>query len=173
MRPTWLRLVTATLAIGMFSGCQARYALPSAQPMLSLPAGSTASSLYGPTTVSSLSSSGTDSEDAYKPSGSLPPASSFQVVQCTCTQVLPDDTSGLHHQRFMVKVSAPDPGMVLEVDHDTTFAPRVQPLAVGAAMTIKGVEYHDPGKDGIHWTHHSDDPSIGGYIKLATGQIFQ
>ena len=107
------------------------------------------------------------------PHGNLPPASSFVVVQGTCIKVLPADNSGLKHQNWQIKETSPNAGMVLTVNNDVDFGQSVPGLTVGMVMTIKGVTYHDAHSDGIHWTHHSEDPAIGGFIKLANGQIFQ
>ena len=106
----------------------------------------------------------------YVPSGGVPSQSQFATVQGVVTQLLPDDTSGLQHQNWVIKTSN---GMTLIVNNDVTVGQRVSPMAVGEAMTVRGVEYHDPGKDGIHWTHHANVPNDAGYVQLATGQKFQ
>jgi hypothetical protein len=105
--------------------------------------------------------------------GGVPTQNQFQTIQVVVTQVLPEDTSGLPHQNFMVKETAPQAGMVLEVNNDEHFGTKVSNLQVGQALTIRGVEYHDPGANGIHWTHHASQPNDAGFIKTADGTIYQ
>lgn len=88
-----------------------------------------------------------------------------EKVEVTCTlpvkKLLPDDTKGLPHQRFLLSLSN---GSTILVAHDTAMAPKV-PLAPGDLVTIRG-EYIWNAKGGvIHWTHHTDTPRHeGGYI---------
>lgn len=107
------------------------------------------------------------------PHGNIPGPSQFATIQGVVVKVLPGDNSGLKHQNWVIKETSPTPGALVTVNNDITVGQQVTPLAVGAAMTIKGVMYHDPGLDGIHWTHHANSPNDAGYIKLATGQTFQ
>lgn len=102
--------------------------------------------------------------------GSVPRPSQFVTISCTVTQILPPDTSGLPHQIFDVQDTQGD---TLEVDNDTHYGSEVQGLYVGERLTIRGVEYHDPNKDGIHWTHHANRPGDAGWIKTPDGQIYQ
>jgi hypothetical protein len=68
----------------------------------------------------------------------------------TVTKVLPDDTEGDRHQRFLMRVGR---NTVL-VAHNIDLAPRV-PLKPGDTVRIKGeFEYNDRGGV-IHWTHRS------------------
>ena len=106
-------------------------------------------------------------------SQSVPPQSDFTTIQCTITQMLPTDPNGFGHQRFIVQETSPDDGMTLEVDNDLTNGEEVPGLQVGENLTIRGVEYHDPGKDGIHWTHHANVPGDAGYIETPDGSIYQ
>jgi hypothetical protein len=102
-----------------------------------------------------------------------PSSLKFVVVHATVRTILPEDTRGLPHQRFVVQTS--DAGMpkLLEVDHDTHFGTRVESLRVGEKLTIRGVLYHDRHKDGIHWTHHRDRNGDAGYIQDDQGHIYQ
>ncbi len=104
---------------------------------------------------------------------SIPPQSQFTTIECTVTELLPADTKGLPHQRFEVQETSPDDSMTLEVDNDMTYGEEVPNLQVGDNLTIRGVEYHDPGKDGIHWTHHANVAGDAGYIETADGTIYQ
>ena len=65
------------------------------------------------------------------------------------------------HQRFDLDVS----GVVVEVDHNLTLAPRV-PLGVGASITVHGEFAPDPGHPVIHYTHHATGRHEGGWIEF-------
>ena len=68
----------------------------------------------------------------------------------TVYRVLPDDTKGAQHQRFLVY--SPD-GHSLLIAHNIDLAPRV-PIAEGSEVFIRGqFEWNDKGGV-IHWTHH-------------------
>lgn len=68
-------------------------------------------------------------------------------------KLLPDDTKGLPHQRFLLRLNN---GTTVLIAHDTKMAPRV-PINVGDLIRIHG-EYIWNEKGGvIHWTHHSDN----------------
>lgn len=84
-------------------------------------------------------------------------------------RLLPDDTKGLPHQRFLLEI---ENGSTVLVAHDTKYAPKV-PIQVGDILVIKG-EYIWNRKGGIvHWTHRSDTPKHeGGYIEF-DGQRYQ
>lgn len=82
-----------------------------------------------------------------------------QAAQARKTQVtiaarvfklLPDDTRGLPHQRFLLQL---DNGTTVLIAHDTKLAPHV-PVQPGDFVRIHG-EYIWNNKGGvIHWTHH-------------------
>lgn len=84
-------------------------------------------------------------------------------------KLLPDDTQGLPHQRFLLELNN---GTTVLVAHDTKYAPKV-PIQPGDIVTIQG-EYVWNKKGGlVHWTHHSDSPRHrGGYIDF-NGQRYQ
>lgn len=84
-------------------------------------------------------------------------------------KLLPDDTKGLQHQRFLLQLSN---GSTVLVAHDIDMAPRV-PINAGDTVTVHG-EYIWNQKGGvIHWTHHSDNGRHeGGYIDFQ-GQRYQ
>lgn len=90
--------------------------------------------------------------------------------QGNVVRVLPDDTEGSRHQRFIVRL---DSGQTVLIAHNIDLAPRVAPLAPGDSVSFSG-EYVWNDKGGvIHWTHH--DPGgthAPGWIKR-NGQVFQ
>jgi Protein of unknown function (DUF3465) len=89
-----------------------------------------------------------------------------RAVEVTVTapvrKILPDDTEGLPHQRFLLGLSN---GSTVLVAHNTSEATRVE-VAEGDIVTVHG-EYIWNAKGGvIHWTHHSDNGRHeGGYIE--------
>ncbi len=69
-------------------------------------------------------------------------------------RVLPDDTEGGRHQRFILRLAS---GQTLLIAHNIDIAPRVSGLSVGDSVEFSG-QYEWNGQGGVvHWTHH--DPS--------------
>jgi hypothetical protein len=84
------------------------------------------------------------------------------TVQGRVVALLPDSHGADGpHQRFRLDVA----GVVVEVDHNLTLAPRV-PLADGATVTVHGEFVPDPGHPVIHYTHHATGRHEGGWIEL-------
>jgi hypothetical protein len=72
----------------------------------------------------------------------------------TVSRILPDDTAGSRHERFILAL--PD-GLTILVAHDIDIAPRLNGLRVGDAVAFLG-QYEWNAEGGtVHWTHH--DPS--------------
>lgn len=78
-------------------------------------------------------------------------------------RILPDDTDGSRHQRFIVRLSS---GQTLLIAHNIDLAPRVLPLNEGDQIEFFGeYEWNDQG-GAIHWTHK--DPQgqhVAGWLK--------
>ena len=81
----------------------------------------------------------------------------------TVIRVLPDDTNGRRHQKFIVQLAS---GQTLLVTHNIDIAPRIDGLKLGDSVRFNG-EYVWNEKGGvIHWTHH--DPQgrhVAGWVK--------
>ena len=85
-------------------------------------------------------------------------------------KVLPDDTVGDKHQKFILQV---DSGVTLLVAHNIDIAPRVDGLKEGDEIFFKGYYVWNEKGGIVHWTHH--DPSgrhETGYLKL-DGKTYQ
>lgn len=72
----------------------------------------------------------------------------------TVIRILPDDTSGDRHQRFLLRLQS---GATLLVAHNIDIAPRVEPLHEGDTVEYKGEFAWNPKGGVVHWTHH--DPA--------------
>ena len=104
-----------------------------------------------------------------------PQGLTFVTIEASVVQLLPDShnpNNNLDHQNFIVKTPA---GETLYVNNDITagIGTRVQGLTTGEQLEIRGVEYHDTDRDGIHWTHHDRVSNDAGFIKTPDGTVYQ
>lgn len=104
---------------------------------------------------------------------SIPPQSAFVTIKVKVTKVLPNDTSGLPHQNFVVEELSPEAGVTLQVNNDTKYGSEVPGLAEGQELTIRGVEYHGGKLNGIHWTHKANKAGDAGFIQTANGKKYE
>jgi len=78
-------------------------------------------------------------------------------------RVLPDDTDGSKHQRFILRLAS---NQTVLIAHNIDLAPRVESLKTGDTVSFYGVyEWNSKGGT-IHWTHH--DPKgrhVCGWLK--------
>lgn len=78
-------------------------------------------------------------------------------------KLLPDDTQGLRHQKFLVKISS---RQTLLFAHNIDLAQRI-PLRVGDEISFSGEYVYNPKGGIMHWTHldpHGHHPA--GWVML-------
>jgi hypothetical protein len=68
------------------------------------------------------------------------------------------------HRIFFVDVGSGD---VIAIDANVDVMGEF-PIRPGEQTTVRGEYYYDPdGREGVHWTHHTDrGPHPGGYVIL-------
>lgn len=69
------------------------------------------------------------------------------------TRILPDDTKGARHQRFLVRIGD---SLTILVAHNRDLAPYI-PLQPGDSVVLRGEYIWNERGGMIHWTHH--DPA--------------
>ena len=81
----------------------------------------------------------------------------------TVAKILPDDTQGSRHQRFILEVGR---AQTLLISHNIDLAPRVDDIREGDTIRFRGqYEWNERGGV-IHWTHHDPDGRRpGGWIR--------
>jgi hypothetical protein len=78
-------------------------------------------------------------------------------------RLLADDRQGSRHQRFIVELGS---GHTVLISHNIDLAPRIDSLAVGDRVAVRGqYEWNERGGV-VHWTHRDPDGRrLGGWIK--------
>ena len=87
----------------------------------------------------------------------------------TVVKVLPDDTRGARHQRFLVRISAQQ---TLLFAHNIDLAPRIATLQAGEPLQFKGEYIYNPKGGILHWTHHDPQGRHSGWIQYQ-GQTYE
>ncbi|MBS1953945.1 MAG: DUF3465 domain-containing protein [Cyanobacteria bacterium SZAS-4] len=83
-------------------------------------------------------------------------------------KLLPADTDGSPHQRFLLELSN---GTTVLVAHNTELAPEV-PVHEGDLVTLHGEYIWNKLGGVLHYTHHSTNRHESGWIQL-NGQTYQ
>jgi Protein of unknown function (DUF3465) len=86
------------------------------------------------------------------------------------TKILPDDTEGSPHQRFIVRLSS---GQTIMIAYNNDLASRIAALGEGDAIEFSGEYEWNPKGGVVHWTHR--DPGgrhPAGWIKH-NGHLYQ
>lgn len=83
--------------------------------------------------------------------------------KASIAKVLPDDTKGDQHQRFIVELPN---GQSLLFAHNIDLAPRLEGLKEGSSIAFRGrYEWNEKGGV-IHWTHHNPQGGNGGWLEF-------
>ncbi|MGE0043696.1 MAG: DUF3465 domain-containing protein [Vicinamibacterales bacterium] len=82
-------------------------------------------------------------------------ASGVQVTgEGVVSRILPDDTNGSRHQRFILRLAS---GQTVLVAHNIDLAPRVAALERGDTVGFSGVYEWNAQGGLVHWTHRDPD----------------
>lgn len=84
--------------------------------------------------------------EAYGAHRNLPQVQGSGIV----VKVLKDDTNGLQHQKFLLKVSD---NITILIAHNIDLAPRVVDIQEGDVVGFKGEYIYTPKGGTVHWTH--------------------
>ena len=84
--------------------------------------------------------------EAYDAHRNLPQVQGSGIV----VKVLKDDTNGLRHQKFLLKVSD---NITILIAHNIDLAPRVADIQEGDVVGFKGEYIYTPKGGTVHWTH--------------------
>lgn len=84
--------------------------------------------------------------EAYNAHRNLPQVQGSGIV----VKVLKDDTNGLRHQKFLLKVSD---NITILIAHNIDLAPRVDNIHEGDIIGFKGEYIYTPKGGTVHWTH--------------------
>jgi hypothetical protein len=84
--------------------------------------------------------------EAYGAHRNLPQVQGRGIV----SKVLKDDTNGMQHQKFLLKVSD---NITILIAHNIDLAPRVADIQEGDAVSFKGEYIYTPKGGTVHWTH--------------------
>jgi hypothetical protein len=124
---------------------------------------SDSAAVSGPETASEAGAERIDSLFRDRRSGVLVEA------RATVEKVLTDDTRGLQHQRFIVRLST---GRTVLIAHNIDLAPRV-PASRGDSLLVYG-EYEWNAQGGVlHWTHHDPERRRPGGWILYKGKKYE
>lgn len=113
---------------------------------------------------SSISAQSSDKSDAIIASAFANHESNLQVSgQGVVTRLLPDDTNGSRHQKFIIKLSS---GQTLLIAHNIDLAPKISSLQEGDFVQFYG-EYEWNEKGGVvHQTHRNPNGShVDGWLE--------
>lgn len=83
-------------------------------------------------------------------------------------KLLPDDTKGAKHQRFLVTIA---PEQTLLFAHNIDLAQRAE-VNVGDQVQFRGEYIYNPKGGIMHWTHHDPQGRQGGWIRV-NGQTYE
>ena len=85
-------------------------------------------------------------------------------------RVLPDDTHGDRHQRFILQVES---GQTVLITHNIDLAPRIPALEEGDRIEFRGIYEWTPQGGVVHWTHHDPHGTHpAGWLKH-NGELYQ
>ena len=83
-------------------------------------------------------------------------------------KLLPDDTKGAKHQRFLVTIAREQ---TLLFAHNIDLAQRAE-VNVGDQVQFRGEYIYNPEGGIMHWTHHDPQGRQGGWIRV-NGQTYE